>query len=267
VVAALAAAAPSAGGVQVLQGSTVGGPVFNRPTEDGSALSGVIAPYQIQGFRLETESDCLIGQHQSFDGVLFLYRGGFNPASPLTNFVDGDDDDVLVARSSEFVRTLEPAVYFVVTTGYLASEAGSYTTTINCSLGQPLQGDCFLKSIPGIPQDKTVCLEDRFLVAIDQVSSHASDGIATPVRIGSTDTGLFWFFDEQNWEVMVKILDACDFNGKYWVYAAGLTDRGHRIRILDSRHPELGVKTYTRALGPPAPAITDTNALGGCPTG
>jgi hypothetical protein len=267
VAGALWAAAASADRIQVLQGSTVGGPLYDRPTEDGSALSGVITHYQIQGFRLENSGRCILSQQQTHDGFLFLYKNGFNPNSPLLAFQAGDDDSHFSAGSSEIgPLDLDAAVYFVVTAGFAAGEAGSYTTTIHCDTNaQALQGDCFLQSIPGIPQSKTICLKDRFLVAIDQVSSHATDGIATPVRIGSTDTGLFWFFDEQNWEVMIKILDACGLNDRYWVYAAGLTDRGHRIRILDSRHPELGIKTYTRALGPPAPAITDTNALGGCP--
>ena len=47
--------------------------------------------------------------------------------------------------------------------------------------------------------------------------------IATAHELTS-DTGYFWFFREENVEVVVKILDGCAVNGHYWLFAAGLTD-------------------------------------------
>ena len=38
------------------------------------------------------------------------------------------------------------------------------------------------------------------------------------------DTGGFWFFNPDNVELMVKVLDGRPVNGYWWVFYAGLTD-------------------------------------------
>ncbi|HEX3131588.1 MAG TPA: hypothetical protein VH394_29900 [Thermoanaerobaculia bacterium] len=48
------------------------------------------------------------------------------------------------------------------------------------------------------------------------------------------DTGLFWFFDDSNLELVVKTLDACEVNGHFWVFAAGLTDVEAVITVTDT---------------------------------
>lgn len=50
--------------------------------------------------------------------------------------------------------------------------------------------------------------------------------------------GYFWFFEEDNVEVVLKVLDACSFTDRFWVFAAGLlwtcrsAQRGSPSRIL-----------------------------------
>lgn len=48
------------------------------------------------------------------------------------------------------------------------------------------------------------------------------------------DTGLFWFFDDANLELVVKALDGCAVNGHFWVFAAGLTDVEAEITVTDT---------------------------------
>ena len=43
----------------------------------------------------------------------------------------------------------------------------------------------------------------------------AGAGAAVPL---TNDTGYSWFFNEDNVEVVVKVLDGCDFNQRYWVF-------------------------------------------------
>jgi hypothetical protein len=58
---------------------------------------------------------------------------------------------------------------------------------------------------------------------------------------------------------MVKVLDACAINGKYWVYAGSLTNQGYRIRVLDNM---TGVeRAYSNTEGTNAAAVSDVNAF------
>jgi hypothetical protein len=45
------------------------------------------------------------------------------------------------------------------------------------------------------------------------------------------ETGEFTFFGEDNVELLVKVLDACDVNGHDWVFAAAATDVEYVITV------------------------------------
>ena len=77
---------------------------------------------------------------------------------------------------------------------------------------------------------------------------------------GTDDSALFHFFEPgDNWEVLVKVLDACSVNGHVWVFGASTTDLGYAIRITDTVTGE--VKEYRNEAGTPAAAITDVTAF------
>ena len=87
-------------------------------------------------------------------------------------------------------------------------------------------------------------------------------GTGQVVELGSDDSGLFWFFDEDNWEVLVKVLDGCAVNGHYWVLAAATTDVEYTLDVTDSVS---GTSTsYFNSLGSAAEAIVDVEALAVC---
>ena len=48
------------------------------------------------------------------------------------------------------------------------------------------------------------------------------------------DTGAFWFFDPENVELAVKVLDGRAINGRFWVYFGALTDVGYTLRVTDT---------------------------------
>ncbi|MFN7961836.1 MAG: hypothetical protein U0002_11240 [Thermoanaerobaculia bacterium] len=273
VAVALPAAADSS---QTFSGSNAGGPLWNRPVEDGPTIR---APEQVhysaQRFNLPENATCRIYSTQDFDGYIHLYRGGFNPASPLTNLVGGDDDDTSTAAVPGLgigtSRLPDPATdaegnpepnlvltagdYVLVTSGFNNGAQGSFTNYIQCNTTQPVQGVCFFT---GFPRENQVCLQNRFAVRIINVTNLPS-GRATPVRFGSSDSAFFWFFGDQNYEAVVKVLDACVLNNRFWVFAAGLTDQGYTIQVGDAVGGT--IKTYSNTLGQRAPATTDTNAF------
>ncbi len=75
----------------------------------------------------------------------------------------------------------------------------------------------------------------------------------------TSDSTAFWFFEPDNVEVVVKVLDGCSVNGHLWVFAAGLTDVETRLEV---RQLGLDVSaTYDSEPGVAFPAVRDTWAL------
>jgi hypothetical protein len=101
----------------------------------------------------------------------------------------------------------------------------------------------------------------RFRVEATWQSSTAA-GAARSVRL-TNDTGYLWFFSPENVEAVVKVLDGCAVNNRYWVFMGGLTDVTAAITITDVKTG--AVKTYHSALGEAFRPIQDTNAFATCP--
>lgn len=102
----------------------------------------------------------------------------------------------------------------------------------------------------------------RFRVVAHWRTKGGATGLGTPVQL-TADTGYLWFFGRANVEVVAKVLDGCAVNGRYWVFASGLTDVFVRLDVTDTA---TGVtKSYTNPLGTPFKAIQDTAAFASCP--
>ena len=121
---------------------------------------------------------------------------------------------------------------------------------------------------PGLPngdpqQLPALQLRDgRFLVTAVWNDPRGNSGIANPVPLTS-DTGYFWFFNESNVEVVIKVLDGCRPNDRFWVFAAGLTNVGVVISVDDTETGQVNV--YTNTLGEPFQPLQDTDAFATCP--
>jgi hypothetical protein len=117
----------------------------------------------------------------------------------------------------------------------------------------------------GSSTTNALCLQGRFSITAKFRTATApgpTDGSAHVVVAGA-NSGIFWFFSSDNWEVMVKALNACGLNSRYWIYSAATTDRFFRMEVFDIR---AGVnKIYFNYAGPPAPAVTDSDAFATCP--
>ncbi len=270
--------------VQTFIGDTTNGSSWNRPVQGDPPTSvatsdpGVNVAYSVQAFKLLADSSCYIVSAQAFDGYIFLYAGGFNPASPLANVVSGDDDGILGVGTSYIPNSgptgtstlsLSAGTYYLVTTGYRSTQFGAFQNTVHCqgnstTIDAPLivQGACGYYN--GIPVEDAVCFGSRFLTAIYNVSNSSNGGFGVPVRVGSTDTALFWFYSDTNWEFMVKVLNGCAVNGRYWVFGGGLTNQAYNLVVTDvlaSGQPQVH---YVNTLGTRAAAIADTNAFNTC---
>lgn len=117
---------------------------------------------------------------------------------------------------------------------------------------------------PCIASDTALCLGvgDRFRVEVAWRDFVGETGVGTRVT-ESVDSGLFWFFDVANWEMLVKVVDGCQFNGHFWVFSAATTNVAYTLTVTDTETGETA--TYENPLGTSAAAVTDTEALATCP--
>ena len=108
-----------------------------------------------------------------------------------------------------------------------------------------------------------MCLGDgRFKLEARFLTNTAEEGRASPVRL-TPDTGYFWFFAPVNVEAVVKVLNGCPVNNRYWVFAGGLTNVYTLFTVADLQAGV--VKTYINPRNLPFQPIQDTSAFATCP--
>jgi hypothetical protein len=114
------------------------------------------------------------------------------------------------------------------------------------------------------PGPEVLCLAGgRFQAVVSWTDPRGGGGAGRVVESSAGSSGLFWFFDPANWELMVKVIDGCALNNRFWVFSAATTDLGYRLVVTDTRTGQLVV--YENPVGQRAAAVTDTAALAVCP--
>jgi hypothetical protein len=79
-----------------------------------------------------------------------------------------------------------------------------------------------------------LCLANRFRVEVRWKSNTGATGTAGALP-DSANTGLLWFFDTANVEMVVKVLDGRPINGKFWVFFGALSDVESWVRVTDTQ--------------------------------
>ena len=118
----------------------------------------------------------------------------------------------------------------------------------------------------GVSNATKLCLRNRFDVRAYWRTSPAGnppDGQAQVIPVANPGSGIFSFFGTDNWEILVKTLNGCGLNNRYWVFSAATTNLFYRMEVWDVVGGEQ--KIYFNYPGPPAPAVTDTSAFATCP--
>ena len=264
-VLALGAAPAWAGAAFSFYGTTASGPTFNRPSADGLSLSGQIVAYAVQPFFVDADATCAIYsvQEGSFDGMIFLYSGAFDPTQPLLNLAGQSDDAELGPGSSALagVALQDERSYYLVTAAESAGTNGDFSSFVACSgATRVLAGDGAMPAYDGRYGEVQ---KGRFRISATWRDFQSHTGSAKFVPLGSSDSGVLWFFSPSNFEVMIKVLDACDFNNRFWVFFAAVTSVEFEITVTDTFTDT--TKRYQNALGVSAPAVTDTSAFETCP--
>jgi plastocyanin len=142
---------------------------------------------------------------------------------------------------------------------------GSANSAFSNEATASTQGD---STGPCVAGPHTLCLGDngRFKVEVAWSSQGSGSGDANAVPLpGAPQSGLFYFIDPSNIEMLVKVLNACvpALGNHYWVFYAATTNVQFTLRVTDTKS---GLsKTYTNALNHAADPVQDTNAFATCP--
>jgi hypothetical protein len=130
--------APSAQAATLNTGTTVGASTWNRPIAGTPPVvlsaTATAVRYNSFGFTVSTPGTYTFQSTAisptNWDNYTFLYQKTFNPASPLTGYVTGNDDNPSIGLSG-FTIALDPGTnYYFVTTGFTNTDAGTFTNTI-----------------------------------------------------------------------------------------------------------------------------------------
>lgn len=113
------------------------------------------------------------------------------------------------------------------------------------------------------PSATRLCLRSgRFSITVDWLRPDGIEGQGKGVPLTS-DTGYFWFFSPANVEMLIKVLNGCPVNSRYWVFAGGLTNVRAEITVTDTATG--AQKTYVNPQQTPFQPILDTGAFLSCP--
>lgn len=102
----------------------------------------------------------------------------------------------------------------------------------------------------------------RFRVQTSFRTPQGQVGAGNAIRL-TGDTGYYWFFSQSNVEMVVKVLNGCGFNSRYWVFAGGLTNVEVTMTVTDMQTGF--VNTYRNPLGQAFRPLQDTAAFASCP--
>lgn len=110
----------------------------------------------------------------------------------------------------------------------------------------------------------SACLNTRFSFSVTFRDPNTGlTGTGQLVACPNPDSAVFWFFAPNAWEVMVKSINGCALNDRYWAFSAAATNVFFRLNVTDVRAG--ANKIYFNYPGPPAPAVTDAGAFATCP--
>ena len=108
----------------------------------------------------------------------------------------------------------------------------------------------------------TCLVGNRFRVEARWQTPEGASGQATVVRL-TDDSAYLWFFNASNVEAVIKVLNACSVNAKYWFFAGGLTNVQTEITVTDTSTG--AIRTYLNPQNTAFRPIQDTAAFNTCP--
>jgi hypothetical protein len=201
------------------------------------------------------------------DTVIFDFNGA--PVTP--------GDTITFTQTAQYIGGGSGFIYFDTGSGPCSNVTETEETT-----HPPL--DTFRRATVGIlatehthtascvASDTVMCIDDfpgdqRFEVTVhfhtSQGGGISGSGQEIPMApLGVSHGGLFWFFSADNPEMLVKVIDGCAVNQRFWVFISAGTNVGFTVTVHDTAFG--ATATYNNQDLNAAPPIQDTSTLTGC---
>jgi hypothetical protein len=222
----------------------------------------------------------------AFPRAVFLYVHDFDPAQPQDNLVASFDlSNPAPESSNSFVAIANNTYHLVVST--LGPEPildqDDIVPTIESRISGPGEVSlnlCTFEDEGGLYNDsdyagrgQTTLNQERGCVWVSWVDPKGKQRYANVAPQHSSDSALFYFFDEANWELNVKLLDGCAINNHYWLLLSASTDVEFELNLqhlgrgagrgADSSFYDFseGRNVYRQNRGQSVGSIIDINAL------
>ena len=224
--------------------------VIQRGWQPATQATPPAAPSHLQASATSPTRVALSWNDNSNDEQTFLVemRTGAGAFSPIASLAAG-------VRSTAVIGLAANTAYGFRVRAVNASGSSAWSNTATVTT----------------PAEAAACTPNGFRHCLNngrfQVQAHwkvpggtLQAGRAAPL---TGDTGLFWFFDAANVEVIVKVLNGCALNGRYWVFAGGLTNVATVLTVTDTRTGQQ--RQYANNQGTPFQPVQDTAAFGTCP--
>ena len=177
------------------------------------------------------------GLFLSTDGGSSLTPRGFEGQLIRRIEVDpGDPDHVWVSvphepgvwetRDAGFTWNLTPGSEHIIPTDLALGTVG---TLYAASARGTWQLD--FAALPGAP----TTLQDRFDIKVAWRDEHnrLHPGREVQTSALASDSAAFWFFDEDNVELLVKVLDGRTINNHFWIFSGVATDVAYCLEVVD----------------------------------
>jgi hypothetical protein len=114
------------------------------------------------------------------------------------------------------------------------------------------------------PEPGILCINNgRFRIELEGRTPTLDPSGTTVIIPSAPDSGLFYFFSPTNIEMLIKVLNGCGLNNRYWLFYAATTNIEFLVVVRDTGTGR--VRTYFNPLDRPAPPVQDTDAFATCP--
>ncbi len=254
-------------------------PTFGTPiaVTFGSTTSGIDITLGTGGAVTGTVTDAVTGLPLANQYSVKLYDAGGNlldsegtDATGSYRFAGLPDGSYFVTMatadySDELYDDLPCPFGCAVTGGTpIVVSSDSTTSGIDFALGDRCAavGDC-------TPGDTTLCLLDdnRFEVTVsfETVQGGGRTGDARAVSLDPLNIrkgGIFYFLDSANPEFLVKVIDGCGVNDRFWVFYAATTNIGFELTVRDTATES--TKIYSNPDLYTADTVADVGAFATC---
>jgi Fibronectin type III domain len=173
--------------------------------------------------------------------------------------LDGSFEDVGAVPGGSraaLVQGLQPATAYVFRVRAARSDAFSAYSNEAGVTTSAVPGPC-------VADAQTLCVGGRFRARAEWKAPDGRAGVASVQPVPSGSSGLLWFVSPDSLELLVKVLDGCAGNGRYWVFVGPATNLQYLLTVTDTRTGQ--VRVYFNPQGVSPQAVTDTYAFEGCP--